>query len=260
MFSLIKQFPAPLNQLQMPKLPTFRNHELRHHALTHRSYANENPGEQDNERLEFLGDAILNFLSGEFLYNRYPQMSEGQLTPLRSALVDAKQLAKFAKALGIDQEIRLGKGAELEGGRNNPSLLSSAFEAIVGAYFLDSAKKADAYIPESGIASVREFVEPLFKSVVDSIVVGDRTIASEADVNFKSRFQKWVLAYVGSDPERFNPKYVTIGESGLAHAKEFEIEVRVDGKPYGVGKGSSKKAAEQSAAKDALKKLGVEAS
>lgn len=237
----------------MPKIPKFRNPALLRRALNHRSYANENPGEEDNERLEFLGDAILNFLSGEFLYNRYPQMTEGQLTPLRSALVDAKQLAKFAKELGIDKEIRLGKGAELEGGRNNPSLLSSAFEAMVGAYFLDSAKKADAYIPESGIESVRKFVEPLFTSVVDSIVVGDRTISSDADVNFKSRFQKWVLANVGSDPARFNPKYVTLDEIGPDHAKEYVVEVYVDGKVYGVGKGSNKKAAQQSAAKDALK-------
>ncbi|HEY9599178.1 MAG TPA: ribonuclease III [Cyanophyceae cyanobacterium] len=226
----------------MSKFPKFRNPALLRHALTHRSYANEHPGEEDNERLEFLGDAILNFLSGEFLYHRYPQMNEGQLTPLRSALVDAKQLAKFAKELGIDKEIRLGKGATLERGWNNPSLLSSAFEAMVGAYFLDS-----------GIESVRKFVEPLFTSVVDSIVVDDRTISSEANVNFKSRFQQWVLANRGTDPQRFNPKYVTIEERGSDHAKIFVVKVFVDGEECGCGEGSSKKAAEQSAAKDALK-------
>lgn len=227
----------------MPKLPTFANPALRECAITHSSYVNEHPGKEDNERLEFLGDAVLNFLSGEFLYKRYPEMSEGKLTPLRSALVDEKQLAKFATHLGVGNLMQLGRGALLDGGRQNPSLLSSALEAIIGAYYLDA-----------GIDAVRKFVEPLFESVVNSIVVADSMISVHADVNFKSRFQEWALENVGRDPQRFNPQYLTIAESGPDHAKEFIVEVRVDGKVYGEGKGRSKKSAEQSAAEDALKK------
>jgi len=123
----------------MPKFPQFKKPSLLRLALTHRSYCNEHPEEQeDNERLEFLGDALLGFLVGELLYRRYPDLSEGQLTLVRSELVREKQLVKFAIALGIGDKIRLGKGTIQDGGRQNPSLLSDAFEAIVGAYFLDS--------------------------------------------------------------------------------------------------------------------------
>ncbi len=113
---------------------------------------------EDNERLEFLGDAVLNFLSGEFLYRRYPKISEGDLSHLRSTLVNNKQLSKFAIELHIDTQMRLGKGAEKDGGRHNELLLSSTFEAIIGAYFLDS-----------GIDAVRAFIQPFFTLVVDRI-------------------------------------------------------------------------------------------
>ena len=222
----------------MQKLPIFQDDALLQRSLTHSSYINEHPefGE-DNERLEFLGDAVLNFLSGEFLYKRYPQKPEGELTPLRSALVDESQLAKFAIALNLGPVMHLGRGAEINGGRENPNLLSSTFEALVGAYFLDTG---------SNIEQVRDFIEPLFQAVVDQLVI------SAAQINFKSRFQAWALAEVGE-----NPKYIVIAQSGPDHAREFTAEVRVADHKYGEGKGHRKQDAEKSAAKQALEALGL---
>lgn len=219
----------------MLQLPPFRDHSLLQRALTHRSYVNEHPeAGEHNERLEFLGDAVLNFLSGEFLYRNYPEKPEGELTPLRSVLVDEPQLAKFAILLGLAEQIRLGKGAILEGGRQNPNLLSSTFEAVIGAYFLDT----------SDIQAVRDYVEPLFQSVSDRLVI------YASSVNFKSRFQEWALATLGTVPQ-----YVIIAQSGPDHAREFTAEVRVEGQKYGEGKGRSKQEAQKDAACNALKTL-----
>lgn len=219
-------------------LPIFRNHALFQQAMTHRSYANENPNNTaHNERLEFLGDAVLNFLSGEFLYKRYPNKSEGELTPLRSALVDEKQLAQFANVLELSQWLRLGRGAEAEGGRRNANLLSSAFEAMIGAYFLDANSSIDA---------VRVYLEPLFASVVETLAI------AAPNVNYKSRFQAWALAQIGE-----NPQYIIISHSGPDHAKEFIAEVRVAGTKYGEGWGRRKQDAEKAAAQAALQRLGI---
>jgi len=220
----------------MPKLPCFSDQSLLRRALTHRSYFNEHPEEgEDNERLEFLGDALLGFLVGELIYGRYPKLSEGQLTSLRSELVREKQLVKFATELGIGKQLRLGKGTIQDGGRQNPSLLSDAFEAIIAAYFLDS-----------GIDKVREFVEPLFIPVANDIVF------AQSALNSKSMLQEWALAKYGE-----NPQYFLIKESGPDHAKVYTTEVRLKGKLYGTGMGRSKQAAEKSAAQEALKKVGL---
>lgn len=222
----------------MSSLPNFRDRTLLQQALTHRSYANEHPeAGEHNERLEFLGDAVLNFLSGEFLYKRFPDKPEGELTPLRSALVDEQQLGKFAVQLNLGSLIRLGRGAERDGGRNNPNLLSSAFEAMIGAYFLDTGSNVD---------EVRLYIEPLFSAVVDSLLV------STPNDNFKSRFQEWALANVGE-----NPKYCIIDQTGPDHAREFTAEVQVKGKKYGKGQGRRKQDAEKDAARDALQGLGL---
>lgn len=219
-------------------LPEFRNQELFQVAMTHRSYVNERPEiKQHNERLEFLGDAILNFLGGEFLYKRYTEKPEGELTPLRSALVDEKQLAQFATWLKLDQWLKLGKGAELEGGRQNENLLSSAFEALIGAYFLDV---------DSNIDAVRAYVEPLFRTVIDNLAV------HTPNINYKSRLQEWSLAQIGE-----LPSYTTIRESGPDHAKVFAVAVSVAGKKYGEGTGRSKQDAGKAAAKNALEVLGI---
>lgn len=227
---------------EVPQIPRFRNPSLLTRALTHRSYNNEHPDAgEDNERLEFLGDAVLNFLSSKFLYNLYPDMSEAQLTRLRSALVDEPQLAAFAEYLQIGNKMRLGKGAIKDKGRKNDSLLSNTFEAIIGAYFLDS-----------GLDAVWNFVEPLFASAAE----GHLDPGADADpkilVDSKNLFQQWALANFGQ-----NPAYATIGESGPDHAKEFIAEVRVGSTKYGIGQGRSKKEAEKRAAENALKKVGA---
>ncbi|MBW4597157.1 MAG: ribonuclease III [Brasilonema angustatum HA4187-MV1] len=219
------------------KHQNFQNTSLLIRALTHRSYVHENPQEgEHNERLEFLGDALLTFLSGEYLYRRYPEKGEDELTRRRSALVDEKQLAKFAIEVGLDRRMRLGKGATLEGGYQNPNLLSSAFEAVVAAYYLDNNYDTEA---------VRAVVEPLFDSVPESIV------ELRSNVDSKNRFQEWVQRNITQIP----PKYVTVQVGGSSHAPEFVAKVVVGNKEYGQGKGRSKKDAEKAAAENALARL-----
>lgn len=156
---------------------------------------------------------------------------------MRSLLVDEVQLAKFARELNLGGRIRLGKGADRDGGRTNPNLLSSTFEAVVGAYLLDC---------DSDIEPVRKFVQPFFESVCDRLETNAST------VNFKSRLQEWAQVYKGE-----NPQYITISVSGPDHAKEFEVEVHISSKVYGQGIGHKKQEAEKNAAKEALKKLGI---
>ncbi|NET56186.1 MAG: ribonuclease III [Symploca sp. SIO2E6] len=220
----------------MHQLLNLRDEKLLRQALTHRSYVNEHPGEEDNERLEFLGDAILNFISGDYLYQLYPEMGEDQMTRLRSALVEQKQLAKFAIEIGLDFRMRLGKGAIQDGGFQSPNLLSCTFEAIVGAYYLDQGRNIEA---------IRPIIENLFDSIPQTIV----EIRSHADA--KNRLQEWVQANFGSDL----PKYVTERIGGLDHAPEYQATVLVRNKPYGSGKACGKKEAEKRAAKDALSKI-----
>lgn len=221
----------------MHKILTFHDEKLLRRALTHRSYVHENPGEgEHNERLEFLGDAVLNFLSGEYLYRRHPEKGEDELTRRRSALVDEKQLAKFALEVGLDFRMRLGKGAIRDGGYQNPNLLSSTFEAVIGAYYLDN---------DSNIEAVRAIVEPLFDGVPEQIVV------SRSNVDSKNRFQEWVQRNISPTP----PKYISTQIGGLPHAPEFKAEVYVGDKKYGEATGGNKREAEKAAAEDALAKL-----
>lgn len=216
-------------------LPPFHNSSLLLRALTHRSYLNEHPEElEDNERLEFLGDAVMDFLGGAFLYHRFPEMTEGQLTRLRAALVRTEQFAAFAAELGIGPLMRLGKGEEEGGGRQRPSLLCATFEAIVGAYFLDA-----------GIEAARAFVEPLFQPAAA------RILNAEADVDPKSLLQEWAQAELGQ-----TPRYHTLSATGPDHQKEFTVEARLGGEVYGQGIGPSKQAAEQAAAEAALNRTG----
>jgi ribonuclease-3 len=221
----------------MHKLLLFNDEKLLRRALTHRSYVNEHPEEPGhNERLEFLGDAILNFISGEYLHQRQPEMAEDQMTRRRSALVDEKQLARFATEAGLDFRMRLGQGAIREGGYQNPNLLSSTFEAVVGAYYLDHDRDIEA---------LRPLIEELFDSVPQDVVV-DRS-----GVDPKNKFQEFAQANGATTP----PKYVTEKTGGSDHAPEFLSKVYVGDKIYGEGKGRSKKEAEKKAADDALTKL-----
>ena len=221
----------------MHKLLMFNDEKLLRRALTHRSYINENPGEVgDNERLEFLGDAILNFISGEYLYRVNPEMGEDEMTRRRAALVDEKQLARFAVEVGLDFRMRLGQGAIRDGGYQNPNLLSSTFEAVIGAYYLDNSRNIEV---------LRPLVEQLFDSVPKEVM------AVRSNIDSKNKFQELMQANGATTP----PKYVTEKLGGTDHAPEFISRVYVDGKLYGEGKGSSKKAAEKQAAEDALSKL-----
>jgi ribonuclease III len=221
----------------MHKLLIFNDEKLLRQALTHRSYAHEHPDEtSDNERLEFFGDAILTFISGEYLYQRHPEMGEDEMTRRRAALVDEKQLAKFASEVGLDFRMRLGEGLIRTGGYHSPNLLSSTFEAVVGAYYLD--KGCD-------IEAIRSSIYELFDAVPQV------TKLNYSTVDPKNKFQTFVQASGATTP----PKYVTEKKGGSDHSPEFISKVYVSDKFCGEGKGRSKKDAEKQAAESALTKL-----
>jgi len=224
-----------------PTLPTFKSENLWLQALTHRSYANENPGNEHNERLEFLGDAILQFIVGNFLYQRYPHFAEAELTRLRSQLVDEVQLAKFAQILKIGEFIRLGNGAKKSGEQQNPSLLSDTLEAIIGAYFLDA-----------GLEPVREFIHTLLLGVVEDFQTTNSSSFKNNLVDVKNQLQQWALKEFGPDGL---PEYFLIEETGPDHAREFTFGVRIQNKVYGQGKGVRKQEATKAAAIAALEKI-----
>jgi ribonuclease-3 len=214
----------------------FANPFLLTRALTHRSYINENASAmEDNERLEFLGDAVLDFVVGAWVYHHCPEMAEGDLTRTRSALVRNEQLAEFARALELGRGLRMGHGEVASGGRERDGVLGSAFEAIVGALYLDA-----------GLSAVEKFMAPLLEDVQERVLL-------RADIyDPKSRFQEW------SQSEKLGtPRYVTIASSGPDHAKIFEIEVRIKDQTYGRGRGPSKQIAAQIAAQTALETLGL---
>ncbi|MCW5876094.1 MAG: ribonuclease III [Anaerolineales bacterium] len=202
-------------------------------ALTHRSFLNENADAlEDNERLEFLGDAVLDFVVGAWLYRHFPYMSEGQMTRLRAALVSTEQLGKFGAQIEIGRALRIGHGEEEGGGRSRPAMLCNAFEALVGALYLDG-----------GIEAAREFVHPM-------LAVAETEISSQGDRDPKSMLQEAVQAQGGAAPF-----YRIAAESGPDHNKHFVVEVLVEGQVLGSGEGSSKQAASKEAARDALQKL-----
>jgi ribonuclease III len=215
---------------------SFTNLSLLNRALTHRSYVNEHKEAlEDNERLEFLGDAVLDFLVGEWLYNHFPEKAEGELTRLRSALVRTEQLAVFAQQINLGSAIRLGHGEHENGGRQRTALLCATFEAIVGALYLNS-----------GIQVVKEFIEPFLQTAVAQIM------SERAEFDPKSILQEWMQAHGYT-----SPIYRTVHTSGPEHDKVFEVEVYIDDKLYGKGAGHSKQAAAKVAAKNALELLGV---
>ncbi len=214
----------------------FNDRLLLSRALTHRSYLNEHPEAlEDNERLEFLGDAVLDFVVGAWLYNRYPEMAEGDLTRMRSALVYTEQLAIFGRQIDLGNAIRLGRGELLAGGRDRSVLICDAFEALIGAIYLDA-----------GIPAVQKFIDPLLENSADDILTNHR------NEDPKSKFQEWAQSHGHS-----TPKYVTRSVSGPDHSRTFEVDVLVDDEVFGKGTGSSKQSATKSAAIDALQKLGM---
>lgn len=206
----------------------FRDPRLLRRALTHPSYVNEHPEDEtgDNQRLEFLGDAVLDFVAGAWIYRNHPDYDEGRMTRLRAALVRTETLAKLSRQVGIGKALRLGHGEEEAGGREREANLCDAFEAVVGALYLDG-----------GLPVVETFVEPLIAPAVEV------ALSAKMDLDAKSHLQEWSQAELG-----VTPHYRIVGESGPDHAKTFEAEVLLGKKVVGRGTGGSKQAAEQAAA------------
>ncbi|MBS9386639.1 MAG: ribonuclease III [Dolichospermum sp. BR01] len=215
----------------------FEDVTLLERSLTHRSYAYEKRINKDNEQLEFLGDSILGFLAGAYIYEVYGDISEGELSKLKERLVDNPQLAKLANQLNLGQWLLLGRGEKLQDGSKKESLLSNTFEAVIGAYYLDS-----------GIQAVQEIVYPLFASVGEDRI--PENISLENLENAKGLLQQYAQKN-GFDI----PVYNTIQESGTDHNKEFTVQVEINGKIYAQGKGKRKIDAQKQAATNALEKL-----
>lgn len=204
-------------------------------ALTHRSYANERGLAVNYERLEFLGDAVLDLVSAEWLYRTLPEASEGELSKVKSFLVSETVLAGIARRLDIGDMIQLGVGEERSGGRDKPSLLADALESVIGALYLDG-----------GLGAAADVVEDLMEAAY-----ADRQQWRYRDA--KSALQEDLQARGGT-----LPRYLLVGSAGPDHEKSFTVECRMGGKVLGTGEGRSKKHAEQAAAEAALRRLDEE--
>jgi ribonuclease III len=228
---VLEETPAGLaTRLNLP----FKNLLLLTRALTHRSYINEHPEAlEDNERLEFLGDAVLDFITGAWLYNHFPEKAEGDLTRLRSALVCTEQLAEFARALDLGPAMRLGHGEDQAGGRQRDVLLCATFEALIGALYI-----------QNDISEVQRFIHPMLEAVSEQFLF-------QVDLQDpKSRLQEW------SQSQKIGiPRYVTLQASGPDHERLFEVEVHINGKTYGCGSGRSKQTAARNAAQATLEMI-----
>lgn len=215
---------------------SFKNHELLKEALTHRSYLNEykNQKIESNERLEFLGDAVLSFIVSSWLFEKFPNFPEGKLTSLRSGLVNTNALAKVGQELKIGDYLLLSHGEKEAGGQKNPTLLANTLEAIIGALFLDQK-----------IEDVKIFIRNHFKKLLDEIISSGRL------KDYKSLLQEKAQAKVGQ-----SPTYKIIKEEGPEHNKIFTVNVLIEKQTLAQGVGKSKQKAEQEAAKKALENLG----
>ena len=215
---------------------TFKNKQLLHQAFSHSSYANEKKDPSgSNERLEFLGDSVLSIVVSDFLYKNI-NVAEGELTKLRASLVCEKSLHIFAQQIHLGDYLLLGKGEENTGGRERPSILADAFEAVIAAIYLDGGMEAAA--------------KHILRFMPDDIQYTKKPVFSD----FKTVLQE----IVQKNPEE-EVEYVLIGEEGPDHNKRFVVEVRLNSQVIGKGKGKSKKEAEQFAAREALELMGYEA-
>ena len=213
---------------------TFRNRALLENALRHSSYANESrdPAITSNERLEFLGDSVLGFVTAKYLYTHYPEMPEGSMTKLRAELVCEHALHKVAQDLELGNYIRLGRGEESSGGRTRTSILADAVESVIAAMFLDG-----------GMDVAERFILDRVLSVLDKGL-------PVRDTDNKTKLQEKVQLKHGQ-----TLAYQVTGETGPDHRKEFTVSVLLNGEPVGSGTGFTKKEAEQAAAGDALEKM-----
>ncbi|MCL1630893.1 ribonuclease III [Sporolactobacillus sp. CPB3-1] len=213
---------------------TFNNEDLLKEAFTHSSYVNEHrrKSQTDYERLEFLGDAVLELLISQHLFKNYPHLTEGDMTKLRAAIVCETGLVQFASSLSFEDKIFLGRGEEVTGGRQRPSLLADVFEAFIGALYLDQ-----------GLGEVERFLK---KVVYPRISDGSFSHV----MDYKSQLQETIQRKNLGELD-----YALVSEKGPAHHREFMSHVLLNGEIIGVGKGHSKKDSEQSAARKALKNL-----
>ena len=209
---------------------SFKDKNLLELALTHSSYANENKLKKNNERFEFLGDSVLGFVTAEYLFTEYKNRPEGEMTKLRAAVVCEKSLFKFAEQIDLGKYILLGRGEDSTGGRNRPSVVSDAFEAVVAAIYLDG-----------GMEAVKPYILRFIKDAV-------KREASFKDN--KSLLQEEIQKVKGN-----TLTYEEVGEEGPDHDKTFIFKVSLNGEVIGEGKGKSKKEAEQNAAGSALEKI-----
>lgn len=214
----------------------FRDDTLIQQALTHRSLiSNDEPDRVSNERLEFLGDAVLGMVVSEELYRRFPDWSEGELTKAKSYVVSREVLAKKAEEVGLGKYLILSSGEERSGGRKRKSIISDAFEAMLGAVYLDG-----------GLEEARRSICRFVLKDIDEILTH----------RFHFNYKSWLLEHVQAEGESF-PEYRVLRETGPDHKKEFTVEVVVNGRVLGRGKGLSKKRAEQEAALKAIQYLGL---
>ncbi len=212
---------------------SYKDKELLLQALTHSSYANERQTKYgSNERLEFLGDSVLGVITAEYFYKTFPDMPEGELTKLRAAAVCEKSLYRFAKQIDLGDYLLLGKGELNTGGRERPSILADAFEAVIASIYLDG-----------GMEEAKKFVLSFVKKM------GNKKLSFS---DYKTTLQE----VIQKNPEELL-EYVLVGESGPDHNKCFEVEVHLNSNVIGKGKGKSKKIAEQQAAKEALELMGL---
>ncbi len=223
-----------LNKLETTLGHSFKDSSLLKQAITHKSYAHENKKTLlFNERMEFMGDSVLELIISEYLYLSFPEYTEADLSRIKAYTVQEVTLAKAARALDIGKHLLLGNGEEITGGRKKSSLLADAFEAIIAAIYLDS-----------GYAPAKKFVLDNLKAEADEIATTDLVF------DFKTKLQELSQSSFGTLPH-----YTTHSEEGPEHKKIFEIKVHIKGELYGTGQGRTKKAAEQKAAKAALEKI-----
>ena len=216
----------------MSPLSMIKNSSLREEALTHRSFTQELKLKMpDNERLEFLGDALLDWWMAENLMKQFPYDNEGTLSKKRASLVNEEVLNQKAKMLGLDKHIKLGPAEARTGGADKASLMSNAFEAVLAALYLDQ-----------GFEAAKAWLTNVFSEDVRALE------NKEFEKDYKSRFQEWAQSYL-----RKTPLYFLTEEIGPAHLRQFHVEVKIDNDSWGNGTGSSKKKAEQKAAEEALK-------
>ncbi len=213
----------------------FKNKELLFEALTHSSYANESKHQyKSNERLEFLGDSVLSIVVSEHIFEEYTDLPEGELSKTRATLVCEKSLAGFAKEINLGDYIIFGKGEQLNGGKERPSIVSDAFEAVIAAIYLDG-----------GFEAAKRHIMRFMPKDIRSAVV-------KAYDDYKTVLQE----IIQKNPEEA-VEYRLVGESGPAHSKQFTVQVMLNSNVIGTGTASSKKHAEQLAAKEALELMGA---